>query len=376
MAQFTSLFHVGEALAHFVRARLSLDFGSVIVGPPREEILDTTRHLRISLLWTNPQPTHRNDIPERNADGTRVPPPLSLTATFLFTTYGNTVSEESVGAHELLGDVMRVLHDEPRLSLPLSDLAGRGEGKLDITLVPLAPELVEKLFGPLQLKHRTFALYEVGPVQLKSLKEMLESRPVVVPGGVRLVGPSTMGSRLTLQRLVPSTQAAGARVRLDGAFPEAPTRVQVGTRTFEGADLQVLDAARAVSVVLPADLGVGVHPVSVSTGKLSSETLSLQVQAAGEATLDALASLTHSQGTDLVLTGRGLSGATEVIAWPDSGVQSPSEVVTLPLAGAASATQLTIAAALLSGLARRAYRLAARVDAHRYTPPIVVEVVS
>lgn len=376
MAQFTSLFHVGEALAHFVRARLVLDFGQVIVGPPRDEVLDTTRHLRISLLWTNPQAHHRNDIPERNPDGTRVPPPLSLTATYLFTTYGNTVSEESVGAHELLGDVMRVFHDEPRLSLPLADLAGRGEGKLDVTLVPMVPELVEKLFGPLQLKHRTFALYEVGPVQLKSLKEVLASRPVVVPGGVRLVGPAAMRSKPVLRRVVPAVQAAGGRVWLQGSFPEAPTRVHVGTVMFEGADLQVLDAERAVGVVLPADLAPGIHTVSLSTGNLSAESLPLQVQPAGEATLDAPAALTHSQSADLVLSGRGLAGAVEVIAWPDSGAQSPSEVVTLPLAAPATESQLTVAAASLAGLAPRVYRLIARVDAHRFTPPIVVEVVS
>lgn len=376
MAQFTSLFHVGEALAHFVSARLSLNSGQVIVGPPREEVLDVSRHLRVSLLWTSPQPDHRNDVPERNPDGTRVPPPLSLTAHYLFTTYGNSVSEESVGAHELLGDVMRVLHDEPRLSLPLADLAGRGEGTLDVTLVPLAPELIEKLFGPLQLKHRTFALYEVGSVQLKSLKEMLASRPVVVPGGVRLVGPSVMRSRLVLQRLVPSVQAAGGRVRLEGSFTEQPTRVHVGTVTFEGADIQVLDAERAVSVVLPADLSPGVHAVSLSAGKLSAESVPLQVQAEGEATLDAPASLTQSRGSDLVLSGRGLSGAVEVIAWPDAVVQSPSEVVTLPLAAPATATQLTVAAASLVGLTRHAYRLTARVEPHRFTPPIVLEVVS
>lgn len=376
MAQFTSLFHVGEALAHFVRARLGLDFGQVLVGPPRDEVLDTTRHLRITLLWTNPQGNHRNDVPERNPDGTRVPPPLSLTAHYLFTTYGNTVSEESVGAHELLGDVMRVLHDEPRLSLPLADLAGRGEGKLDVTLVPLAPELVEKLFGPLQLKHRTFALYEVGPVQLKSLKEMLAARPVVLPGGVRLAEPTPLRSRPVLRRVVPSAQAAGGRVRLEGSFPTQPTHVQVGTRTFEGADLQVLAAERAVSVVLPADLSPGIHAVSLSAGKLSAEALPLEVQAAGEATLDAPSALTHSQSADLVLSGQGLADAVEVVAWPDTAVQAPSEVVKLPLAAPATATQLTVAAASLAGLSRRTYRLTVRVGAHRFTPPIVLEVVS
>jgi hypothetical protein len=196
----------------------------------------------------------------------------------------------------------------------------------------------------------------------------------VVPGGVRLAEPVPMRSRPVLRRVVPSAQAAGGRVRLEGSFPTAPTHVQVGTRTFEGADLQVLAADRVVSVVLPADLSPGIHAVSLSTGKLSAEALPLEVQAAGEATLDAPAALTHSQGVDLVLSGQGLADAVEVIAWPDTAVQAPSEVVKLPLAAPATATQLTVAAASLAGLSRRVYRLTVRVGAHRFTPPIVLEV--
>ncbi|OJH34507.1 Pvc16 family protein [Cystobacter ferrugineus] len=374
MALFTSLSHAGEVLAHLVRKRLELGDGQVILGPPREEILDTSQHLRITLLWVNEAPSHRNDLSVRNPDGTLTPPPLSLTATFLFTTYGNTVSEELFGAYDLLGNVMRVFHNEPELTLPLPELSERGEGRLGITLVPLSPELVEKLFGPLQLKHRAFALYEVGPLRLKSLREALAASPVVVPGGVRLAGP-VVRKKPVLRNVVPPVQAVGGRVRLDGFFPAAPTRVMVGTSRLEGGDIQVLEGSRAVLITLPPSLPEGTHPVTVSVDNVSSEPVLMRVISAGEATFDALPSLTHSKGTNLVLSGRALSGVVEVVAWPEAGVQSPGDVRTLALASPASEDQLTVSSSSLAPLAPRAYRLAARVGEYHFTPHILLEVV-
>lgn len=379
MAIFTSLYHVGEVLAHRIITQLALAADDVIVGPPRDSVLDTKKQMRVTLLWASEQPTHRNDPPLRTAGGELVSPPLSLSATYLLTTYGNTPTEESIGAHELLGDALRVLHDEPELALPLPGLTDRGEGKLGIALAQLTPELVEKLYGPLQIKHRTFALIEVWPVQLASLKAAQAAGPGVTPGGTHLSGPGA-SARPALRRVVPSTQGAGGRIRLDGDFPAAPTRVWIGDTLIQGGDIDVIDAARAVSVVLP-DTGpdaipAGVHKVRVAVGELPSEPLQIQVVAADEPTLDGPAALAHDRAADLVLSGRGLSGAIEVLAWPERGVRAPSEAVTLPLAGPATATSITVASAALSALADRGYNLAARVGDHRFTPAITLTVKS
>jgi len=379
VALFTNLFHVGEALAHLIRSRLGLPDEDVVVGPPRDQVLDTAKHLRITLLWANLQPTHRNDALQRNPDGTLAPPPLALSAYYLLTAYGNTVSEELTGAHEMLGDAMRVIHDEPELALPFADLPGRGNGKLGVSLMPLSPELLEKLFGPLQLKHRPFALCEVCPVRLESLKQMLAARPIVMPGGVRLKGPTTR-RRPLLERVLPNVQSVGGRVRLDGAFAEPPTHVWIGRTKLEGAEITVIDGARSVSVVIPAvgpgAVSPGVQTVSISSGDLPSDSIPMQVMAPSEPTLDAPTQLVHAKGDDLVLWGRGLSSTIEIAAWPDGGIMSPSELVMLPLAGPASDNQVTVAAASLSALSTRAYRFAARVAAYRFTPFIVLDVTS
>jgi hypothetical protein len=380
MAVFDNLYHAGEALAHAVRSAFALPLDVVVVGPPRTEVESTSKHLRISLLWTSEQPTHRNDPPVRNFDGTRTPPPLSLSAVYMLTSYGNTAGEEAVEAHQMLGEAMRVFHDNPELSLPFADLPGRGDGKLGISLMPMAPELLEKVFGPLQIKHRPFALYEVGPVQLRSLKAPFPSQSLVAPDGIRLLELDVQ-PRPSLERLVPSTQSAGGRIRVDGDYESPPERVWVGSVKLEGALLMHVDGKRSVNVVLPL-LGMdavapGIHHVSVVANGRISEPLKLRVVAAGEPTLDGPTVLVHSKATNLSLHGRGLSGVTEVVAWPDSGITAPSEVKVFPVAGALSSdTELVVEAPHLNELLERAYRFAARIGAHRYTPYIVLEVSS
>jgi hypothetical protein len=114
--------------------------------------------------------------------------------------------------------------------------------------------------------------------------------------------------------------------------------------------------------------------VSVTAGESSSEPLQIQVVPATVSTLDGPPKITHSKGTNLVLAGRSLAGAVEVIAWPDAGVQSPKDVV--KLAAAAQANQVTVAASALQALSKREYRFAAHIGANQYTPYIVLEVVS
>jgi hypothetical protein len=374
VALFTNLYHVGEALAQLLSDRLELPINRVIVGLPREEPTNPVEQLRVSLLWVNQQPGHVSDAPHRNFNGTETPAPMTLSAFYLITTYGNTTEEIASDAHRLLGDVLRVFHAEPVLRL--SPGLGHGEGKLGVTLVPTTPELLEKIFSPLQLKHRPFLLYEVGPVQLKSLKETIGPRPVVAPDGLALGGPEAK-ARPSIGRVVPMAQAVGGRVRIDGSFEQAPSRVWIGPAKIEGADITVVDAKRSVVVLLPA-LGLnavppGVHKLSVAAGNLISEPASLLVLPMGEAALEAPAALTHSKAAPLVLAGRGLAGALDVVAWPDDGIRDPSDVKTLPI-DLKTDVEVHVGAASLKDLGERMYRLAARVGPHVYTPYVVLEV--
>jgi hypothetical protein len=377
MAQFADLYDVGLAIAQLLQREIEdprLPEGSVLVAHPADLPDDATEHVRVSLLWTTAHPSHVNDGWERRPEGNEGPPPLTLSAFFLVTTYGVTDKKEAIRALQLLGEVLRVIHDLPRVRLPLGD-DHAGDGTLELRVVPMAPELAEKLFGPLQLRHRPFALLEASPVRIASASKVRSPAPPVRPSGLRL-GVEPIRGRPEIARLVPAVQGVGGRVRIEGRFSEAPTRVWVGPLRFEGADVEVLDAKRAITLRLPVSgnraVGSGIHQVSVSSG-VSSDPRPLSVVAASVPTLDA-PDLAHSRRKPLVLTGRALGEANLLTAWPDAGVQSPREVVEIELEKAwVSPERLEVPTAALAGLGDRAYRLAARVG-EVYTPFVALEV--
>ena len=87
-------------------------------GQPRDVGGTTAPAVRLTLLYSTPQPGHRNDPLEQTAGGLG-PPPLSLSCFYLVTTSG-TDADDPVGAHHALGQVMGLFHDVPTLQLPLS----------------------------------------------------------------------------------------------------------------------------------------------------------------------------------------------------------------------------------------------------------------
>jgi hypothetical protein len=70
-----------------------------------DEWLDATARatapaVRLTLMWTTPQPAHRSDPEERNPDGTMAPPPPTLTAFYVISTNGATDEQHAIGAHD------------------------------------------------------------------------------------------------------------------------------------------------------------------------------------------------------------------------------------------------------------------------------------
>jgi hypothetical protein len=342
MATFTNLYHATEILKHVLETQIIPAPGSVVAGPPPDGAL-TTEELRVSLLWVNEQPTHRNDGFVRSPDGTTAPPPASLSLFFLITGYGEDMAHNSDGAHRLLGEVLRLFHANPVLELPIPALpSNSGKGKLGVTLVPLTPDLMEKLFSPLQIKHRPFLLYEVCPVQLVSTLASGPVSPVVAPGGIRLAGPTTSTPPL-LSRLVSSTLAEGGYLRLDGVFSTPVDAIWIGTKKFILPSFDVLDASRSVGIQLPtagpSTILPGVHRVSVTSGTLASAPLDLRVVPAGTWSIDGPNVLSVSAGAPFQLTGQGLVKASNVYVWPESGIHAPSDV---RVVGGLTATATTV----------------------------------
>ncbi|RKG57572.1 DUF4255 domain-containing protein [Corallococcus sp. AB011P] len=329
MATFNNLYHATEAIKHVLETRITPAPGNVIAGPPPDTAI-TIEELRVSLLWVNEQAGHKNDGYIRNPDGTSSPPPASLSLFVLITGYGEDPETNSAGAHRLIGEVLRIFHSEPHIELPIPALpSNSGRGRISLALVPLTPDLVEKLFSPLQIKHRPFLLYEVGPVQLVSKLAATPVSPVVAPGGMVLTGPS-ISTPPRIGRLVPSSLAEGGYLRIDGAFPTSIDAVWIGARKFVAGGFDVIEPGRAIGLKLPTAgpnaVPSGVHRISVMSGKVGSEPADLRIVPAGTWSVDGPKVLSVAKGATFKLEGQGLAPATQVYLWPDSGIFAPTDV--------------------------------------------------
>ncbi len=366
MAVFTNLHHLSEVLAHRIAKSVEeagespLPAGTVQPGPPLENPTVPGDAVRVTLLYVSPSPHQRNAMPTRMADGRMVPAPLTLSATFLITCYGSNGQEDPVRAQQLLGHVLQGFYSSPTLKLPLADLPDCGEGMLEISQEPLDLERVERVLSPLQVRHRPFALYEVGPVLLQHLAPPAAAPPLVLPGGPRVVGPSVLGT-LRLTGVYPTLSAPGGLLRLTGAWPGLPQVRVAGvwrTPTRDGADLLV---------TLPDPLAAGSYGLELCLEGHGSEVRSVLV----DPTVPSLDAPTTAQPGPLLLTGRQLGMVTRLAIWPEAGVRAPSDLRfvfgTLTLGG------LTVD---LSGVPPGSWRLAAewpsagRVE---YTPYVRLE---
>jgi hypothetical protein len=382
MARFTNLSAVGQVLADVLSDRLGIS--DVRVGPPLDTPTGTGEAVRITLAWITPQPAHRNDPWVPNPDGTTSPPPLTLSGAYLITSYGTTDDDNATQAHNLLGQALQFFHSFPELPLPFALGGGAttgGEGPLGVVHMPTGAELMEKVLSPLQIRHRPWALLDVAPIQLASLHAVSAEQPIVRPGGIHL-GEIEATAPPAIRRIVPARIGPGGRIRIEADSVGAPSAVRIGDVTFSPADFTVPVAGGPILLTLPTAganaIAPGRYTVTLRTGNLISDPAGLTVLPSAIPSVEAPADLTHPLTDDLVLTGRALAATQAVVFWPDEGVTSPADVVTLSGAGVtAAAASVTVSAARLqtAGLRPTGYRISARVSDHVFTPYVLMEFV-
>lgn len=384
MAEFVNLHNVAQALAEHIRAQVGIV--DVQAGTPSDVSSTTEAAARITLLYTTPQPAHRNDLPEPQPDGTRRFPPLSLSCFYLITTMGAD-GDDPIAAHHALGQIMTLYHDHPTLQLPLSDnpdvepgaFTELGEGVLTVVQVPMVLDQVDKIWTSLDVKLQPWALFEVSPVRLVSQLEDAGPVPVVRPGGVAL--DVRVGTRPLIVGVTPEAVRQGGRVRIDAVLPGAPEGVWV-----DGIDVPLGDASLAPApggspLLLTLDdggleaLGPGPHPLTVRASGLLSRRGVLSIAAPAAPVLDTPATLRHDPATDLVLTGANLAGAQEAVIWPHGDVAAPTDVHTVALRAVAADSVTVVSAGGLATLppGRGTWRLTVRVGPQIFTPYVLVE---
>lgn len=388
MAVFENLYDVGTALTGHLRRNLAPSLSDVMAAPPIENATGAAEAIRVSLMWVTPQPTHRNDPWVIGQDGQETAPPVSLSAFYLVTTYGSTDNGEPSQAINRLGQVLQIFETGSVLDLPLLEDPAMpeldptaGEGRVTIVHVPTAADLMEKVYTPLQMRLRPWALFEVGPVQLARLLSPRSGPASVRPGGVHLRGVAPV-VRPSIQRLVPARLRAGGRVLIVVSATSNTATLRIGELEFSFRDSPVdpLDIAHPdvsgqVFVSYPEVGPVGDFDVVLQAPENASEPVPIELLDATAVGVDApTAALTL--GNDLVLSGAGLSTTERVFMWPDAGINDPAEALnfTPDLVQSASVTvsRSSLAAA---GVRAMPHRISLQLDSGVFTPYVLLQVV-
>jgi hypothetical protein len=387
MAAFGNLHDAGRALASHIRRNVTPVLSDVLAGPPIENAASPGEAIRVTLMWVTPQPTHRNDAWGIGEDGQLHPPPVTLSGFYVVTAYGTAGTGESTQAINRLGQALQVIETAPVIEMPLADDPNTstvdpvpGEGRMSAVLVPVAADLMEKIFTPLQMRHRPWALVELGPIQLVRLEAPEPGPDVVAPGGVRLEGPRPI-TRPAIFGLSPARLGRGRRLRLDTLEAAGAGRLRLGEEVFVFADAPSAadeiarpDAEGRIFATYPSGAATGEIKAALLGASGNSDPAPLSVLPEGAPALDAPAA-SLAPGEDLVLTGAGLGDVDRVYLWPDRGVQEPAEVIErAPDVLSATEIRLDRAALDTAGLRAMRYRATARTGPNRFLPFVLVEV--
>jgi hypothetical protein len=373
MGRFDLLSQVGLVLQSVIEANVPVGT-EIRIAPPLDDPTSAVAAVRITLLWTTPQPTHRNDPEERNPDGTIAVPPPTLSGFYLITTYGATPEGNALDAHDLLGRVIRTFHVNQTLQMPVD---GFGEGRLHVVQITMEPDLVEKIYTPLQLRLRPWVLYEVAPIQLLRQEVPGAPRPVVRPGGLQLA-PIAALAPPRIERITPATVGGSGRIRIDATYTGDPARVVIGTERIIPPQIAALVPGGPVRVNLPPAVVPNAYDVTLTAANnVPSRPGGLNVVDPSLPSVYAPDALEHSIAGDLVLDGGALGAngdARQVFLWPDSGIGSPVDVVEVAGTIEAGGNAVRVLASQLTGLRPRLYRISVQHGTHLFTPYVLLEI--
>jgi hypothetical protein len=258
MSAATAIGKVGESLQRLLDRHLGVDPPAIATLLAPDEP-GPARRVNLFLFEVGENPYLRNAEPQvRPGTTTLVPPPLSLTLSYLLTAYAPTDEQSGdSAAHQLLGAAMRVLHDHPVLpaDVLVGDL-GRAREQVRILHVPRTVAEATQLWGAIDQPYRISAFYEVSVVQIDSS----------APDGAlaKRVHSLAVGEPQSSYRppLVSAMVVAEHELRFDGEH----LRGRRATVTMTGRTLLQHDALEdddSFRATLPAGLDPGLHEVRV-----------------------------------------------------------------------------------------------------------------
>jgi hypothetical protein len=205
-----------------------------------------------------------------------VPPPLSLNLSYLMTAYAKNDSQTgNTAAHEILGEAMRVLYENPIIPKDylVTGLKNTRE-QIKIVQNTLNPEELSQIWNTFTQPFRLSVLYQVSVVQL----DMLSESEQVMAKRVRTIGVPDIRAPFhppIVNRIDPLSGGVGTVITFQGEYL---TGWQAYT-TMTGA--QVLNGQAltgdSFTMVVPADKPQGFHEIKVDISHLFRRTFFFEV---------------------------------------------------------------------------------------------------
>lgn len=204
------------------------------------------------------------------------PPPLSLNLFYLMTAYAQNDTElGNVNAHEILGEAMRVMHENP--FIPAEHLVdGLSDTREQVKVIQNNIDLDEmsKVWSTFSEPFRLSVPYEVSVIQLD------HSGEEDMPTRVSTIGVPNVNAPFSVPVVTdisPVSGVAGSTVTFSGenlSGWKAYVKVS-GQSVADGEDIE----GDGFDITLPADLAAGFHQIKVDISKLHRSTFFFEVTA-------------------------------------------------------------------------------------------------
>ncbi|MGE5697836.1 MAG: DUF4255 domain-containing protein [Candidatus Sericytochromatia bacterium] len=277
MSASTAIGSVSASLQRLLRDKMRLDPPvNVTLLAPDEAGAD--RRVNLFLYRIEESPFLKNqDAMVSIADPTRLQaPPLSLDLFYLMTVYApNDPDTGNAEAHHILGEAMRVLHDNtPIPRTLLSDDLRDARERLQIAPHKPDTEELNHIWTTFSKPFRPTVLYQVSSVQL----DAAAGPQSTVPQRVRTVGVPDVTHPVkppTIDSINPAAGRAGSRVTFAGHnLAGRGVTVIVGTAVVRDDTPAEGDT---VTVTVPPDLAAAFYEIRVDVGSACRRTFLFEV---------------------------------------------------------------------------------------------------
>jgi hypothetical protein len=203
-----------------------------------------------------------------------VPPPLSLNLYYLMTPYAqNDPQTGNVGAHEILGEAMRVFHEHAVVpqNVLVPGLSNARE-QIKIMLNPLDPDELGRVWSTFSQPFRLSVMYEVSVVQLELRSERPMSKRVERTGVPDIRAPFRPP---VIEQLTPLRGPVGTQITVQGQYlAEWHAALSIsGQKVIDGAKLN----GDTITATLPAGLAPGFHEIQVDIAHLHRRVFFFEV---------------------------------------------------------------------------------------------------